>query len=67
MARLSDIVGASGLSGYAVVALVLFVFAFLLVLAALFLPRAHAQYERAALLPFDDGTVPPSASSEVVR
>lgn len=70
MTRLADIVGASGLSGYAVVALVLFVLAFLFVVAALFGPRSRERNERAALLPFDDGTVipaPSSASSEVVK
>jgi cbb3-type cytochrome oxidase subunit 3 len=67
MARLSDIVGASGLSGYAVVALILFVVAFLLVLATLLLPRSRARHERAALLPFDDDAIPTSVSSEVTR
>ena len=67
MVRLADIVGASGLSGYAVVALLLFVLAFLLVIATLLAPRARAEFDRAALIPFDDGTVPPSASSEVLR
>lgn len=67
MVRLADIVGASGLSGYAVVALLLFVLAFLLVVAALLAPRSRADFDRAALIPFDDGTVPSSASSEVLR
>lgn len=67
MARLADIVGASGLSGYAVVALLLFVFAFLLVVAALLAPRARAEYDSATLIPFDDGTVPSPASPEVLR
>lgn len=55
MMRLSDIVGASGLSGYAIVALILLVFAFLLVLANLFAPSRRALHERAANLPFDEG------------
>ena len=67
MTRLADVVGASGLSGYAIVALLLFVLAFLLVLAAVFAPSRRAEHQRAALLPFDDGAAPPSASSEVVR
>lgn len=56
--RLSDVVGASGLSGYAVVALLLFVFAFVLVLINVFAPSRHATHTRAASLPFDDGVQP---------
>jgi hypothetical protein len=67
MTRLADIVGASGLSIYAIVALVLFVVAFFLVVAALMAPRSRERYDRDALLPFDDGTPTPSASSEVAR
>jgi|GEM_PF-773555 len=57
MIRLSDIVGASGLAGYAIVALILFVFAFLLVLVNVYAPSRRAQHERAATLPFDEGVV----------
>jgi cbb3-type cytochrome oxidase subunit 3 len=67
MTRLADIVGASGLSGYAVVALLLFFFAFLLVLATIFFPSQRAQHDRAAQLPFDDGATPSSTASEAVR
>jgi len=67
MTRLADIVGASGLSIYAVIALVLFVVAFLLVVAALMAPRSRARYDHDALIPFDDGSPVPSASSEVTR
>jgi cbb3-type cytochrome oxidase subunit 3 len=67
MTRLADIVGASGLSGYAVVALLLFVFAFLLVLATVFFPSQRSRFDHAAQLPFDDGTTPSSTASEAVR
>lgn len=67
MTRLADVIGASGLSGYAVIALILFVLAFFFVIAALFGPRSRERNEHDALLPFDDGSRPPSASSEVVR
>jgi len=59
MARLADVVGASGLAGYAVIALLLFLVAFALMLAAVFSPAARERHERAARLPFDDGA--PSA------
>lgn len=70
MAGLSDVVGAAGLSGFAVVALVLFLFAFALVLAIVFWPSRDGRHERAARLPFDDGTADspaPQATAEVVR
>ena len=67
MTRLADIVGASGLSGYAIVALLLFFLAFLLILTTVLMPSQRARQDRDALLPFDDGCVQPSVSSEVVR
>lgn len=63
MIRLSDIVGASGLAGYAIVALLLFVFAFLLVLVSVYSPSRRAQHERAASLPFDEGVIVPAPES----
>lgn len=66
MTRLSDVVGASGLAGYAVVALILFVFAFLLVLYTIVAPSRRAQQQRAAMLPFDDG-IDPSEPRGMVR
>lgn len=54
MTRLSDVVGASGLSGYAIVALVLFVIAFVLILIPILTPRREEFYERAGRMPLDD-------------
>lgn len=53
--RLSDVVGHSGLSGYAEVALILFFVAFLLVVAQVFWPGRRDELERASQLPLDDG------------
>lgn len=61
MVRLSDIVGASGLAGYAIVALVLFFVAFLFVLIPIFAPARKSLYDRAARLPLDD---PPGSAPE---
>jgi cbb3-type cytochrome oxidase subunit 3 len=55
MIRLSDVVGASGLSFYAIVAMLLFLFAFVLVLFNIYAPSRRAAHRRAALLPFDEG------------
>lgn len=51
--KLSDIMSASGLSGYAEVALVLFLLAFLGVVVSLFLPSRQRTYERLRHLPID--------------
>jgi cbb3-type cytochrome oxidase subunit 3 len=69
MTRLSDVVSAAGLSGYAVVALLIFMFAFVLVVAAVFWPSRDGRHERAARLPFDDGAADPAApaTSEAAR
>jgi hypothetical protein len=56
MKSLADVVGASGLSGYAIVALVLFVFAFLLILIPLMAPSRDAEYEADGRMPLDDLT-----------
>jgi uncharacterized membrane protein YtjA (UPF0391 family) len=53
---LADAVGASGLSGYAIVALVLFVFAFVLILIPLMAPSRDAEYEADGRMPLDDLT-----------
>ena len=54
--KLSDIVGASGLSSYAEIALVLFLLAFLAVVVSLFLPSRQRTYERMRHLPMDRDT-----------
>lgn len=61
--KLSDVVGASGLSGYAIVALVLFVAAFVTVLILTFRPGVKAKHEYDARLPLDDDHTPSDRSS----
>ena len=51
---LSDVMGGSGLAGYAVVALVLFMLAFLGIVIALFRPSKKQQMDAASRLPLDD-------------
>jgi cbb3-type cytochrome oxidase subunit 3 len=57
--RLSDIMSAAGLSGYAVVALVIFFVLFIVIVVRLFLPSRRDELERAAFLPLDDRPQPP--------
>jgi cbb3-type cytochrome oxidase subunit 3 len=52
--KLSDVMSASGLSMYAIVALVLFVAAFVAVVLLTFAPGAAARHTRAAALPLED-------------
>lgn len=52
--KLVDVMSASGLSGYAIVALLLFFAAFLMVLAMILAPGSGARLARAAQLPLDD-------------
>lgn len=52
--KLVDVMSASGLSMYAIVALVLFVSAFVAVVALTFAPGSAARHARAARLPLDD-------------
>ena len=54
MIHLADAVGASGLAFYAIVAMVLFIIAFLLILIPILAPGRAARYERARLLPLDE-------------
>lgn len=53
--RLSDIMSSAGLSGYAVIALILFMAAFIAIAIRLFLPSQRKKLERAKRLPLDDG------------
>ena len=52
--KLSDIMGHAGLSVYTQVALVLFLFAFLLVVFRLLAPGEQATFRSAGTLPLDD-------------
>ncbi|HLA90627.1 MAG TPA: hypothetical protein VJL28_09365 [Gemmatimonadaceae bacterium] len=67
MLRLSDAVGAAGLADYAIVALVLFFFAFLLLLIRILTPARAAHDERARWMPLDDGTPTPPPAREDPR
>ena len=57
---LTDIMSASGLVHFAELALVLFVLAFLLVLARTFAPGRRAELERARRLPLENDHAPES-------
>ena len=61
MKSLSDVVSGAGLSGYAEIALVIFVLAFLGVVISLFLPSRQRMYERLRHLPIDSETGPAAA------
>jgi cbb3-type cytochrome oxidase subunit 3 len=52
--KLVDVMSASGLSGYAIVALLLFVAAFVTVIILTFRPGTRVLHERVARLPLDD-------------
>ncbi|MFN0181779.1 MAG: cbb3-type cytochrome oxidase subunit 3 [Gemmatimonadales bacterium] len=53
--RLTDIMSGSGLSGYAIVALVLFMAAFIAIVVSIFLPSRKREFDQAGRLPLDDG------------
>lgn len=52
--RLSDIMGGAGLSGYAEIALVIFLVAFLAIVLAIFAPSRKKEFDAAARMPLDD-------------
>ncbi len=52
--KLVDVMSASGLSGYAIIALLLFVIAFVAVVLLLFAPGQAARHAADARLPFTD-------------
>lgn len=52
--RLSDIMSGAGLSGYAEVALVIFLLAFLAIVVAVFAPSRRKDFDAAARMPLDD-------------
>ena len=61
---LTDVMSHAGLSGYAEVALVLFLIAFVVIVARTFAPGRRADHDRAARLPLDDGARLTGASDE---
>ncbi len=62
--KLVDVMSASGLSGYAIVALLLFVAAFLMVVMMILAPGSSERMARAAQLPLqDDADIPNGSSS----
>jgi len=63
MKSLADVVSASGLAGYAEVALIIFFVAFIAV-GVRALVTNRAALERGARLPFDDGGAPSDDSSK---
>ncbi|MBI2795373.1 MAG: cbb3-type cytochrome c oxidase subunit 3 [Gemmatimonadetes bacterium] len=56
--KLSDIMAHAGLAGYAEVALVLFLFAFALIVWWVLRPSHAAEFQRASRLPLDDEMSP---------
>jgi cbb3-type cytochrome oxidase subunit 3 len=52
--HLSDIMSHAGLSGYAEIALVIFLVAFLLILVAVFAPSRKREFDAASRMPLDD-------------
>lgn len=63
--KLVDVMSAAGLSTYAIVAMVLFIAAFLMVLIRTFAPGTRAQHDADARLPFsDDASRPASRARE---
>ncbi len=52
--RLSDIMAAAGLSGWAEAALVLFLAAFVTILIAVMAPSRRQEFDRLSRLPLDD-------------
>lgn len=62
--KLVDVMSASGLSSYAIVALLLFVAAFLAIVIRTFSPGSTARYEAPSRLPLSDDVVTPAARAE---
>jgi cbb3-type cytochrome oxidase subunit 3 len=52
--RLSDIMSGAGLSGYAEVALIIFLVAFLLITVSVFAPSRKKEFDEASRMPLDD-------------
>lgn len=62
--KLVDVMSASGLSIYAIVALLLFVGAFIVVVVLTFAPGSGARHARIARLPLDDDLTPSAPRTE---
>jgi len=54
MKSLADVVSGAGLSGYAIVALILFLAAFLVLVIRIYAPSRRAMYDRDSRMPLDD-------------
>jgi cbb3-type cytochrome oxidase subunit 3 len=52
--RLSDIMANAGLSGYAEIALIIFLVAFLLIVVSVFAPSRSKEFDEASRMPLDD-------------
>lgn len=52
--RLSDVMGGAGLSGYAMIAMILFMLVFVAIVIRVFWPSRRDEMERARHIPFDD-------------
>lgn len=59
--KLADVMSAAGLSIYAVVALLLFVIAFLAIVVRTYAPGSTARYDADARIPFSDDEPGPAA------
>lgn len=54
--KMSDVVGHAGLSGYAIVGLLLFLLAFVAIIVWIFRPSARKRWQQDAQMPLDDET-----------
>jgi len=63
--HLTDVMGHAGLSGYAIVAMILFLFAFGLIVWNVFRRSRRDEYERVGMLPLDDDGTPARAPGEM--
>jgi cbb3-type cytochrome oxidase subunit 3 len=64
MKSLTDVVSGAGLSGYAQVALVIFLIAFVGIVISLFLPSRQRTFERMRRLPIEHDSSEPPARRE---
>jgi cbb3-type cytochrome oxidase subunit 3 len=67
MKSLTDVVSGAGLSGYAEIALVIFLIAFVGVVISLFVPSRQKTYEHLRQLPIDRDDSRPAASTPLSR